>query len=746
MPKINKGDITLDVDKASIYKVLAVHSTSFFIPPFQRSYAWGRPEIERYFNDLIKIIDSELDISQPKDKKLEHFFGTIVIKTETDKHLIKSTIVDGQQRLTTTLLFLISLRDLETDEENIKMITNRFLKNNDSIFEDKIKLKQVTKDWDSYKDLVNGTSNPKQGVITNAYLLFKKLILEKRKINQNYSYDNFITSMHRLNVALIYLDPDKHKGEDPQIIFETLNSLGKPLNLSDLIRNYILLKLESEEQDNIYNNIWHPKIESVLNENTSNFFRDYLQLKTNTSIKVVSNNNTKEVYQQFKSYIESTFSDHKEFISDIVKYVPWYNWIITEVINDKISIEINKNNDIKELLRNVFHDIKSEAFKPLVLGILKHHQEGSNQYKISDIYLISILKSIRTYLVRRRLMKLTQGENKNIVSLCYKISEIAMELESINNLLSNMFYSLRIPNDLEIRKQLDEINFYNDFKKYSKFILGKIEEKNSKVPVNFRDAKITIEHIMPKKLSDIWKTELGLNYEHLHKKYLNNIGNLILTESNSELSNKSFIEKKKLLEKSTLSYRINIIKNENWKEENILDQQNFMINCFLNTFSLPDEFKTKNNWNEKIIERRIFSPLDDDAYELAEGKKPIFLSIDKQKIKIKTWQEVFIEFIKYFKSDNSYDFESILSNQKELFGRDDVIVKYSVLKLMTEENIDLENKYKSFDFKTSKKQNNLSNDDYFLHINISAFYCMKRIASIMSKFNFDESLVNIELK
>lgn len=124
----------------SIAKVLSMNSVSFFIPPFQRSYAWGKNEIKRFFSDIMKIINSELDINE-KDK-LEHFFGTLVIREERCGFANKFVIVDGQQRLTTTLLFLIALRDLEKDFEKQNFIDQTYLKNNLSTFDDKIKLKQ----------------------------------------------------------------------------------------------------------------------------------------------------------------------------------------------------------------------------------------------------------------------------------------------------------------------------------------------------------------------------------------------------------------------------------------------------------------------------------------------------------------------------------------------------------------------------------------------------------------------------
>lgn len=162
----------MKTESHSINDVLAKNATSFFIPPFQRAYAWGRPELERYFSDVSRIIESELDIRQ--QNKLEHFFGTIVIKEEKAGFANKSIIVDGQQRLTTTLLFLIALRDSDFDDENENYIHQTYLINNSSTFQDKIKLKQVTKDWDSYKALVNKLE-PKPGVIKNAYDFLKNL-------------------------------------------------------------------------------------------------------------------------------------------------------------------------------------------------------------------------------------------------------------------------------------------------------------------------------------------------------------------------------------------------------------------------------------------------------------------------------------------------------------------------------------------------------------------------------------------
>ena len=733
----------MKTENHSVSDVLAKNATSFFIPPFQRAYAWGRPEIERYFSDIVRIIESELDPKQ--HNKLEHFFGTVVIKDEKAGRASKSIIVDGQQRLTTTLLLLIALRDTELNPDNQTYITETYLINNSSSYDDKIKLKQVTKDWDAYKALVNRTQH-EHGTISNAYKLLKKLINEKKKLNAEIDNEHYVNALQKMNMAVIILDKEPYKGEDPQIIFETLNSLGRPLTLSDLARNFVLLNLESNHQSDIYEKIWHPQIEEVLLQDTSKFFRDYLQYKMAASLKVVSDNNTKELYQHLKNFVETNFENHILFINDIARYAKYYKWIITEINNDQLSLNKQKDKEIKELLRNIFHDIKAEAFKPFVLGLLGHHQQPADAVKLSDDTFISTLISIRTYLIRRRVTGLTQGENRNIVLLCKKLNEIARENISMVELLSNLFYRLRLPNDTEVRVNLISKNFYKDLSQYSKFILGKIEEYNSNYPFDFRNSRIVVEQIMPQELSDQWIEELGPYYNDLNKKYLHNIGNLILTEFGNELGNKSFDEKKRKLSSSSLHFSRNIITEDKWKEENIKKHQTNMINWFIETFPLPKKYQTESNWNTQITENTQFSPLDSDAGDIAEGNKPAELRIFNSVFQVKTWQEVFIKFLVYLKEKPEYDFESILENQIELFGRDETILTWGSLRRLISSDKNLTSRYKTLDLKVWNEVKGLNDDLLFVHINISASNCMTRIANLMQMQFIDENSVKIKLK
>ena len=716
----------------SISNVLSLTATSFFIPPFQRAYAWGKTEIERYFSDIKKILQYK-----DKPKQLEHFFGTLVVKSEINGFDNIYKIIDGQQRLTTTLIFLIALRDnLTTDNNEINHINQTYLFTSNG----NIKLTPVIKDYENYQALVNKQIT-KPSIIKTAYDIFCNLINDYKKQFSEVILQDFIYAIKKLNVAVIFLEEDPFKGEDPQIIFETLNSLGKPLTLSDLIRNYVLLNFPADKQTKIYETLWFPKIEQPLGDKSSEFFRDFLQYKTQKLLKVVSNNSTKEIYAEFKSFVAEHYNNHDEFVNDIILYVPLYKLIITE---ENYNNEVIKNKEAIELLRNIFWDIKSEAFKPFVLGMLFYY----NNKKLSDNILIDSLKTIRTYLIRRRIMKLTLGENKTIPTLSKFVDDLANKKITMLELLTNLAFATRFPNDAEVRKKLTETPLYEESKSYIKFIFGKIEKHNTKVSVNFRDPKITIEHIMPQKLTEDWQNILGENFEDIHKEYLHNIGNLILTEFNSEMGNKPFYEKQTKLKKSNLNFRNEILNAKKWSKLEIKNHQEKMIDDFLTVFDLPQQFQLSSNWNQ-IVKDQVFndeiSPLDDEASTIVTGSKPKSIIIDDQIFKVSNWQDVLITFLKFIRDDDNFGLDKIFNNQTKIFGKKDGIITWEKLEQKIQHSEYVKNIYKSFDGLFAYKIKNIKNNELFININISAKNCIKIIANIMNEFDINEDFVKISI-
>lgn len=732
----------------SISDVLKLSNTTFFIPPFQRAYAWEKKELDRYFSDIDRLITSELNPDE-RDKQ-EHFFGTLVFKNEKDGFADRYLVIDGQQRLTTSLIFYIALRDLEPDANIRESLTKLYLVDSSSPYEQEIKLKQVTSDWEAYKALVLG-EEPIKGKITNAYNQFKRLIRDRMVGNPKITTIEYMTALSRLNVATILLDERPYKGEDPQIIFETLNSLGKPLTLADLIRNYILLGMHSDKQTYIYDEVWLPKIEQPLEavgeEYTSRFFRDYLQCKDKKPYKVVSDNNTKELYAQFKDFVELTFASKEDFIKDIQTYVPCYMSIINPNAH-LISPDPATDKVIKELLQNIFFDIKGNAFIPVVMELLHMHRAKEPAITISNDQLIECLKTIRTYLIRRRVLRLSQAENKNIPTLTDYLPSIATGQTSLVKILSDLFYQLRLPNDKEIRETLGRISFYKEVRDYNKFILGKMEETQSKVSVPYRDKDITIEHIMPQAITPAWQQELGADWEETHDELLHNIGNLILTEFNGEMSNKTFQEKKESLHTSNLHYRLSILQHATWTRADILQHRDEMIDLFLKTFPLPDEYQYRNNYRNSRESQvgDTFHPLEDDPRLLTKSK-PKAIVIFGESFTVRSWREVLLTFFKQIIELEPATTELFFKNQLETFEKSNALVRWRDLSeaISQQSNPEYKRWFKTLDNQFCEHMKTIDPDCIFVYVNQSGYAIADRIARAMRLLDLDSEDVFFKL-
>ena len=257
-----------------IIPLLSNNDVTFFIPPYQRNYEWDIQMCDTFYRDIEKVAHNP---------NTQHFFGTIIFYEERSQ-------IFGQQRLTTTMLFLIAARDVIQDEILKKTIDSKYLRNNNVSGNDveyKIKLKQVENDWGAYKKLVlqeELSDKDKKSIVYSNYLFFKSRLekLEQTEIN-----DLIVKGLVNFNIVTIQLEPERNKWEKPQEIFESMNSLGKPLSLADLVRNYLLLGKTAAKQDTLYHNYWL-KIEKNLagpddSFSVSSFIRDYMQLEATFS-------------------------------------------------------------------------------------------------------------------------------------------------------------------------------------------------------------------------------------------------------------------------------------------------------------------------------------------------------------------------------------------------------------------------------------------------------------------------------
>lgn len=577
-----------------ILKLLSNNDITFFIPPYQRNYEWDEEMCAILLKDIEKVANN---------RNTQHFFGTVIYYAEStilgqpDKYIL----VDGQQRLTTTMLFLIAARDCITDESLKNTIDSKYLKNNNvsGDVEYKIKLKQVESDWKAYKNIILGEhldENDKKSTVFKNYKFFK---LKLEKLDQNYIRNLIEQGLINFNIVTIQLEPERNPWEKPQEIFESMNSLGKPLSLADLVRNYLLLGKTSTQQNNLYHNYWLKIEQNLTGDNNafsvSAFIRDYMQLIDMTSYKKATETNHKELYRDFKDL----FSDdnHEQLIKKLSEYSKEYAVLAGYKSSGNVKID-QKIADLKV--------IESSGFYSFILGLLHLRSEE----KLNDDEVLSILNSVFIYIARRRILRLTQGENKNAPTL---VKHFDMLIEANDKeaamleILSNQQYALRLPNDNDLTSSLSstESNFYN--LRSSKFLQSLIEEKLTRNRPSLNDKLLQIEHIMPQTLNDTWRNELGENYQEIHDNYLNNIGNLTLIRHNQELSNHSFRGKKEIYENNA---GMQISKNritdqQQWGEEQIKNRAEYLIGIITQQIlPLNEQLKTSNNYT---IEKRTVS-------------------------------------------------------------------------------------------------------------------------------------------
>lgn len=574
----------MDARKANIYKFLS-GDKQYIIPVYQRIYSWEIEECKRLWFDIVDM---------QKKNKNGHFVGSIVSITENDSpsDMSKFTIIDGQQRITTLMLLLLALRDyafIHREEKSInwKKINNSFLKNPDEDDDSQYKLLLTETDKDILISLIEKRpidENLNSRLISNYNYFFSNIK------NMDLSLQDIYEAIGKLQIVNINLD---RTSDEPQVIFESLNSTGKELSESDLIRNFVLMGLDNKQQKDIYKNIWRPMEQLFRYEKQTllmdRFFRDYLTMKLARIPKL------DKIYEKFKMYTNNCeFSTLEDLCKDLYIYARYYTNMIFEQGTNKNLINLYK--EIKYL--------KMEVAFPFLLKI--HYDFERNL--INEDELVSIIKLCISYVFRRNICDIpTNSLNKTFATLK---NEINVD-DYINSIKA--FFILKddykiFPNDEKFSSALKVKDIYH--MRIRNYILSSLENFNNKAPINIEN--YTIEHIMPqtKNLSNVWKKELGKNYETVQKKYLHTIGNLTLTAYNSEMSNKSFSEKMEMnggFKESALRLNSYVVKQNEWNEKIIKERASILVE------------KALLIWKYPIIERNILVKYKNDDKQQMYG-------------------------------------------------------------------------------------------------------------------------------
>ena len=507
--------------KASEKKIKDLFSeakTFFAIPVYQRDYNWQEKHCKQLFEDILNV-GKDIDITS-------HFIGSIVYIHEGVYGIGEKEfyVIDGQQRMITiTLLHIVLYHRLkESKEEYADELYELYLVNKFSKRDIKLKLlppeenlnilnKILEENWEELEDYQD------RNIVKN-YKFFKEII-------SNYSNEEIeylLAGLDKIIYVDIALEKDK---DDPQRIFESLNSTGLDLSQGDLIRNYILMDLEREKQNLVYKNLWLPiennckiSLGNEIKNYVSDFIRDYLTLKNG---KIPSK---PKVFEEFKEFYNK---NNDEQLEDIKNFSEEYSHII------KPNTE--KDKEIRKELENL-KVLDQTVINTFLIGILRDYREN----KIIKNEILEILKLLQSYIWRRFITeKPSNALNKIFQGMYFRISKDQKYYKSLEESLLNQDF----PTDDELKEALKTKNVYKDKEKL-RYVFKELENYNHNELIDFENEKITIEHIFPQKPNKSWKEKYS-DYElEEMKTFKDTISNLTLTGSNANLGNKSFLEKR----------------------------------------------------------------------------------------------------------------------------------------------------------------------------------------------------------
>lgn len=518
------------------------------IPVYQRNYDWGEAQCARLFDDLIEVIRF--------DRK-KHFFGAVVGNAE----LLTWVVIDGQQRLTTTSILMLAIADsLEegvvksSDPELGKIIKRNYLVRPGSTMsgENKLKLKPVKDDLDAYRRLLSGEQPIEKSTVTANYRYFRERIAK-----QELDGDELWNAVNRLEVMA--LDLESH--DDPQRIFESLNSTGKELKESDKIRNLVLMGLDTKTQNDLYERYWN-RIEKNVEFDTDTFVRLYLVSRTRKTPRFDA------VYEAFRKYLH----EQSVGIETVLKQMHEYAGYFRELNTASTGVPAAD----RRLRR--FNLMQRDVALPTMMPLLADLKNGT----ITPEDFTRIVTIIDSYLFRRIVVgDASNSLNKIFATLYNEATRIRPEDTKLAEVISYLLLkradtSGRFPDDEEFRHDFATRNFYKFSRHYRRYLFECLENRDSKDRLDIADAlqdgSASIEHIMPRTLTKEWRNELGTNAEEVHEEWVHRIGNLTVTGYNSEYSNYSFAKKKSLPEGFDSSpYRLNnyVRKVDSWGPEEI---------------------------------------------------------------------------------------------------------------------------------------------------------------------------------
>lgn len=659
--------------------VLEKNKRVFKVPVYQRNYDWSNIQCEKLFQDIMKA----------NERNCQHFTGTIVYIDDINggSGLNEVLIIDGQQRITTMYILLKALYDaskgvsVRIESEIEEVMFNRHC---DEVY--KVKLKPVKSDNEQLMLLIKDKVDKmdRNSNVYKNYITFRNLIEETLSVGLE--LNDILNGIKKLEIVEIILD--KLQGDEPQKIFESINSTGLELSLADLIRNYLLM--DDDRQDELYEDYWLEIEKNVGYRNLGDFVINFLNSQISKSV------NSKNAYRLFKEHCEENNLTHEDTLKKLKRTSKYYGAFIGE--NKYYSDEITK-------YLNAFYTIKQTTVLPLLFRIFDDYEDEN----IDETTLCKVLDYLLTYLVRITACEINKNLSKFMKSMYDRVIDGNYDnyYEKFVSFLNDLRANDRMPTDKEFEYALIYKPLYK--KPICKFVLSVIENSTKE---HIDVSNLTIEHILPQKENAaVWKKEVGENYSSVYEVYLHTLGNLTITGHNSELGTKSFSEKKKIIKDNSKANILNkeVLSADKWNETSIINRAKILANMLIKEFEYVDVHSEINEINE--LSFGVNSGMD-----FSDTKPEGFVLVGEY-TKVTSWADLLTKFISV-----AYDLDTDLMTD------------------LASNNYSIPNAtrvYITNDERKLRKAKQIDNCGIYYEANLSANNIISFIKDLLSKMNLD---------
>lgn len=586
------------------------------VPVYQRNYDWSTKECGRLFDDLEEML---------RTGRKKHFFGAVVGKAEGSW---KWVVIDGQQRLTTVSLLMLALvhaiRDGEievADPALGKRITRSYLTLDDGTGDVKFKLKPVKGDAQAY-ELLYGPEDRfrERSTVTANYRYLRKRLRETELTG-----DQVWTAIEGLEVMQLDLEDE----DDPQRIFESINSTGRALKEADKIRNLVLMDLDSRTQERLYDEYWNPMERNVAFR-TDWFIRWWLVTRTGKTP------NQAAVYEAFRAYVDGSSQPIEEILADLCEY--------SEICRD-IENATTGFPEVDAQLRR-FNIIKGDVMLPLLMPVLRDVRAGET----TPEDFVAVIRILESYLFRRITCAIAANAlNKIFAAAHAELRKLRRNEESYADLLTYILLRRdgggRFPDDEEFGAAFAERDSYRLRPNYRRYLFDCLENGQSNdcrdIAKSLESGVVTVEHIMPQTLTDAWRQELGSNYEEIHSTWRHRIANLTVTGYNSDFSNRTFQRKRDMPSGFKDSpYRINkyVEEQDHWGLPQLQERSRLLTDNALAYWRMP---KTDFTPPQAVLPTE---PLGEDRH--FTGRSIVAFEFQDTRQTVRNWQEMLVSLLR----------------------------------------------------------------------------------------------------